>query len=807
EPVSQEEEAAHVSEWLVLLYHVPDLSATALQAQMTWGKVKSWSGQPSSRAERFQQAVEHLIGELESLLGKPTATARSAGPVLVQLVVGQQEQPNLFPALVAVLKTAQQEYPRLLAQLIELQAAPQPEQLLSYLQENQRRPHEQHIGYRDGKRWVRTWHNCVHKSSGPGPWKEAGCYLISGGAGGLARLLVQEIAQQVEQASVVLIGRSALSRAQQAQLEEIGQGRIHIDYQQTDVTDGPAVHALIESILAHYGHLNGIIHAAGILRDSLLLNKTPQEVQAVLAPKVMGVEVLDEASSTLPLDFFLLCSSLAGVMGNVGQADYAAANAYLDAFAHARQAWVLAGSRHGTTVSINWPLWAQAGMHVRGEMREMMRERLGTEVMPTEVGMKVLSQALASGSAQVMVAHGHVERIKQRLRPAVATVQQPASRVGLLDPSVAEHSPDLDQQPAPIAREALCQQLCNHVCNLLKTEVDEIDAQTSLAEYGFDSITFTLFANRLNQSYQLDLSPALFYEYSTIEQLIDYLLANYAAALAAHFPTTVAVPLAGHSGASPIDAGGSGGLGGGQPPSGVWDTANPARGLLSPGPQLPSAPRVGTPGKARASGSAIAIIGMSGIFPQASDVQSLWSNLLAGRDCISEIPPTRWDWQSAFGNPAMGGKKTNIKWAGVIEDVEYFDPLFFGINKAEAEQMDPQQRLLMMYVWKAIEDAGYSTESLSGSDTALFVGTISSGYGERVFRSLPIEGHSSTGHVPSVGPNRMSYFLNLHGPSEPIETACSSSLVAIHRGVSAIEGGQCSLAIVGGINTLLSLDG
>ncbi len=96
--------------------------------------------------------------------------------------------------------------------------------------------------------------------------------------------------------------------------------------------------------------------------------------------------------------------------------------------------------------------------------------------------------------------------------------------------------------------------------------------------------------------------------------------------------------------------------------------------------------------------------------------------------------------------------------------------------------MDPPQRLVMMYAWKAIEDAGYASQSLSGSNTGIFVGTDNSGYGELISAArIPIEGYSSTGSVPSVGPNRMSYFLNLHGPSEPIETACSSSLVAIHR--------------------------
>src|SRR5439155_14135245 len=195
---------------------------------------------------------------------------------------------------------------------------------------------------------------------------------------------------------------------------------------------------------------------------------------------------------------------------------------------------------------------------------------------------------------------------------------------------------------------------------------------------------------------------------------------------------------------------------------------------------------------------------MSGRFPMAKDLNEFWRNLLAGKDCIVEIPKERWDWREYYGDPREEGNKTKIKWGGFIEGIDEFDPLFFGISPREAEMMDPQQRLLMMYVWKAIEDAGYSAESLSGTQTALFVGTASSGYGERLSQAgVAIEGYSSTSQA-SMGPNRMSYFLNLHGPSEPVETACSSSLVAIHRGVNAIESGQCAMAIVGGVNTLIS---
>src|SRR5260370_28345147 len=119
--------------------------------------------------------------------------------------------------------------------------------------------------------------------------------------------------------------------------------------------------------------------------------------------------------------------------------------------------------------------------------------------------------------------------------------------------------------------------------------------------------------------------------------------------------------------------------------------------------------------------------------------------------------------------------------------------------------MDPQQRLLRSYAWKGIEDAGYSAQSLSGSKTAIFVGTGSSGYSGLLAQAgIAIEGNSATGIVPSVGPNRMSYLLNLHGPSEPIETACSSSLIAIHRAMEAIANGSCELAIVGALNTIIT---
>ncbi|TMC15504.1 MAG: SDR family NAD(P)-dependent oxidoreductase, partial [Chloroflexi bacterium] len=400
---------------LILLCDLPDIAASSIQAQMaTGGHCRSLSSAQSRRELRFQDAVVQLIQELQHLL-----QAKSVEPMLVQVVVADREEPSRLSALAGVLKTAQQEYPQLAGQLIEVEGEADEETLLAKLRENQYRSQQLHIRYRDGQRWVKLWQEHpapiqTRPKESSFPWKEGGCYLIIGGAGGLARLFVQEIAQQVQEATIFLIGRSELDASQRAALMPTGSGGISIDYQQVDVSDGSAVHALMQRVQQKSGHLDGIIHAAGVLRDSLLRNKTAEEVLAVLSPKVIAVEVLDEQSREMALDFFVLCSSFVAVGGNVGQADYAGANAYLDAFAHTRRAQVLAGKRQGETVSINWPLWEEGGMHIESAKREMMRERLGLDEMGTEIGMMTLYQALALRQAQVVVLYGQVERIRQQ---------------------------------------------------------------------------------------------------------------------------------------------------------------------------------------------------------------------------------------------------------------------------------------------------------------------------------------------------------------------------------------------------------
>jgi acyl transferase domain-containing protein/acyl carrier protein/NAD(P)-dependent dehydrogenase (short-subunit alcohol dehydrogenase family)/SAM-dependent methyltransferase len=294
------------------------------------------------------------------------------------------------------------------------------------------------------------------------------------------------------------------------------------------------------------------------------------------------------------------------------------------------------------------------------------------------------------------------------------------------------------------------QRLAQILATVLSMSVSEIEMERSISEYGFDSLKVVALSRALNDQFGLTTNPPDLFEFATLAEMVAFIEA----------------------------------------------TKKDSNGLQSPleKPRIPA-------------GTDVAIIGMSGQMPGASNLEEFWKNLQEGKNAITVIPVDRWDWKSIEGDPHREHNKTNIRWGGFIDDVTTFDPLFFGISPREAELMDPQQRLLMMYVWRAIEDAGYAPSSFAGTDTGLFIATGSSNYSSRgAANDGGIEGFTSTGAIPSLGPNRMSHFLDLNGPSEPVETSCSSSLVAIHRAVSSISSGECAVAIAGGINTIVTAD-
>jgi acyl transferase domain-containing protein len=203
----------------------------------------------------------------------------------------------------------------------------------------------------------------------------------------------------------------------------------------------------------------------------------------------------------------------------------------------------------------------------------------------------------------------------------------------------------------------------------------------------------------------------------------------------------------------------------------------------------------------------IAIIGLGCRFPgDANDASSFWKLMSTGVDAITEIPGDRWSIEQNYQSvPGVPGK-TYSRWGGFIKGTDHFEPECFGISPREAAYIDPQQRLLLEVAWEALEDGGQVIEQLAGTNTGVFVGISTTDYAQiqsSPYDSRSISAHTATGGVMSIAANRISYCLNLRGPSVAIDTACSSALVATHLACQSIWNRECNLALAGGVNVIL----
>lgn len=195
-----------------------------------------------------------------------------------------------------------------------------------------------------------------------------------------------------------------------------------------------------------------------------------------------------------------------------------------------------------------------------------------------------------------------------------------------------------------------------------------------------------------------------------------------------------------------------------------------------------------------AGSSDIAIIGMGCRFPGAGSLDQYWQMLREGVDAIGAVPSSRWDadkWRDA----ALGG---------FIDEIDQFDPEFFGISPREAELMDPQQRILLEVAWESLENAGCPPDKLAGTKTGVFVGISNTDYSRMMAGPQLTDAYFGTGAALSIAANRLSYFLDLRGPSWSVDTACSSSLAAVHQACQSLNHGECNLAIVGGVNLIIA---
>jgi myxalamid-type polyketide synthase MxaB len=186
----------------------------------------------------------------------------------------------------------------------------------------------------------------------------------------------------------------------------------------------------------------------------------------------------------------------------------------------------------------------------------------------------------------------------------------------------------------------------------------------------------------------------------------------------------------------------------------------------------------------------IAIIGIGCRFPGADGPEAFWKLLRDGVDAIREVPPSRWHIEDYYDPDATKPDKTNSRWGGFLDKIDEFDPQFFGSAPREVPSMDPQQRLILEVAWEALEDGGQIPERLARTKTGVFVGIGSHDYSVMLWHQPVNDPYSTTGTANSIAANRLSYVLDLKGPSLSVDTACSSALVAVNLDCHSICKGE-----------------
>ncbi len=757
----------------VVLCELPRADAETLASLLPHARVLPLHAEPQTAiAQRFTDHAAACFERVQAiLLRKPQ------GSLLVRIIVPDHQEQALLAGLSGLLKTAALENPRFSGQLILVPPDATAGTLAKLLDAEKSRSLDPLVRHESGVRQVLRWREVETGAQTPTVvFNESGVYLITGGLGALGLLFAREILEQTRQAQVILTGRSAISAEKQALLDGLSAQHPRATYRQVDVADLRQVERLIAAIEYEHGRLDGILHVAGMQADNFIWKKEVSEFRDVLAPKVTGTWNLDYASRELELDFFVLFSSLAGALGNLGQADYAAANAFMDQFAAFRNRQVAAGQRQGRTRSIDWPLWEAGAMAIGPDRQELLRQSLGVQPMPSATGIEAFHRSLALPHDQLLVMQGDLAQMRAALLGNSAIPAEPAVQ----PPVVAAVPAGLSEKTQDYLR--------NQLAGLLKLAAHKIDPRAALEKYGIDSILALKLTNQLEKTFG-SLSKTLFFEYQTIAELTEYFVQSHAARLAALFATA-------ETNDRPT-------------PAVMRADVRPATEAKRVPNRRFSRPETAAP-RLTTEAEPIAIVGLSGRYPEALDVNAYWDNLRDGKDCIVEVPKDRWDWREYFSEDRTETGRHFSKWGGFIDGVAEFDPLFFNISPKEAKSIDPQERLFLQHAWMAIEDAGYTRAGLqvaSGNDLAGQVGV----YAGVMYSEYQLFGAEASAQGNRMGvagsaasiANRVSYALNLHGPSMTLDTMCSSSLAAIHLACQDLRHGRTSLAIAGGVNVTI----
>ncbi|WP_437688199.1 SDR family NAD(P)-dependent oxidoreductase [Sorangium sp. So ce176] len=587
-----------------------------------------------------------------------------------------------------------------------------------------------------------------------------GTALLTGGTGELGRHVAKHLVTAHGVRHLVLTSRRGMDAPDAAALvEELrAAGAVTVDVAACDAADAAALAAVVRSVPATRP-LTAVVHTAGVLDDSIVTKLSAEQLERVLRPKVDGAIHLHELTKHAPLAAFVLFSSAAGTLGSPGQANYAAANTFLDALAsHLR-------ARGVPAMSLAWGLWAQAGLGMTAHLgaADIARmKRLGVVTMSPQEGLELLDAALQRPDPLLVPAPLDLAALERAARdgaPASPMLRElvrgaPARRAAAGDGASGRASALralLARRPQSERFAAVLELVRAEAARVLRLPgAAAVPPDRPLKELGLDSLTAVELRNRLAARTEAKQPATLVFDHPTPSAISRFLLKQAGADLASSEAVASLVP---SSRRAPLD-------------------------------------------------EPIAIVAMACRCPGGVDSpEALWRLLSEGRDAIGPLPEERgWSVEQILGRDPGASSKPFSGRGGFLYDADKFDAEFFGITPREARFLDPQHALLLECTWEALERASIVPQSLEGSSTGVFVGMVggmAAGHG-----SVSSEGYALTGTALSTASGRISYALGLQGAAVTVDTACSSSAVAIHLACTSLRTGECDLALAGGVTVM-----
>ncbi|MFD0634933.1 SDR family NAD(P)-dependent oxidoreductase [Catenulispora yoronensis] len=588
-------------------------------------------------------------------------------------------------------------------------------------------------------------------------WDADGTVLITGGTGGLGALVARHLAHVHGVRSLLLMSRSGPAGATtQALVTELASIGTRVRVVVGDVTDRETLAAAIAAVPSRRP-LRGVVHAAGVVDDTLIENLSAERLAGVLSVKADAAWHLHELTANLAsVTRFVLFSSASAVFGAGGQSNYAAGNAFLDALASWRTEELGLPA-----VSVAWGLWEEAaGMSGRLQAEQVRRLAQAGEALTAERGLALLDAAAVGDRAQLVATNLGLTALAAQssdafLPPLLRTLIPRARRRSAVDAGSAP-SGVLAAQLAGLGEQEQVRALLGIVRAQAATVLghasgDAVAPSVPFTDLGFDSLTSVELRNGLARATGLTLPATLVFDYPSPDAVAGYLRGR-------------------------VDGGGS---------------------------------RTAVVKAARRSTTAvdepIAIVGMACRYPGGvTTPEAFWDLIAQGRDGVGPFPTDRgWDLDAIFGAGSESSVPAYLAEGGFVPDMAEFDAPFFGISPREALAMDPQQRLLLETTWEALERAGIDPVSLRGEQAGVFAGLMYHDYAAR----LPVVpesvlGFVDTGNAGSALSGRISYVFGLTGPAVTVDTACSSSLVALHLAAQALRNGECSIALASGVTVM-----